>query len=176
MGRTKPSGESHEGSNVAGNLEKVKEILMGEEMRASENRIAALQNELEQERRKSGEALRATDDRIGVLETGIAEQFKSLTQHFDSEQSKQSKALRDLAHDLLSTTQSLEGKIEKLNKQLDQRATDISEKMDAQTENFMALLEHHVAQLQADKVDASSLASALTQLADRLTNGVQVSG
>ena len=85
-------------------------------------------------------------------------------------------ALRELGNDLLTTTQSLESQIEKLDKQLDQRATDISEKMDAQTENLMALLEHHVAQLQADKVDASNLASALTQLADRLTNGVRVSG
>lgn len=167
-----------------GNIDKIREILFGGQMRDYERRFSRL------EERLIKEAADLRDDsrrRFDALEAFFKQELEALSERLQSEQRARDESVQDVSRALRETGQALERKLAQLDEQATRNQRDLrqqlldqskslSEEIRRKGEELVALVEREVAALGNDKTDRAALASLFNEVALRLTNEFKIPG
>ncbi len=167
-----------------GNVDKIRDILFGSQMRDYEVRFARLEESL---RKESADLKESIKKRLDGLEGYIRKELESLEARLKSEKDERTESHREVSADLKSTAGSLSKKIaevenqngqaqRELRKELLQQSNSLSDEIRAKNDELASLLDRRVQELRNDKTDRAALASLLTEVAMRLTGEFQVPG
>lgn len=161
-----------------GNVEKIRDILFGSQMRDYERKFNRLEERILKEVTRLKEE---TTRRIDTVESFFNKELESLAGRLKTEQAERTETYKELSSDHNKTTKSIEKKIAELEdllgrntrelrqQLLDQSKTlsdDISKKYDETTD----ALDRSASELREEKVDRSTLSELLTEIALRLAN------
>jgi hypothetical protein len=168
----------------SGNLEKIRDILFGTQMRGYEARFAALEETLAKETAEIRETSRR---RFEQLESYMKKELELLQTRWKAERDERSDAavqhsreLRELGESLSRRVRDLDERgtaVERdLRSQLLQQAKDLSDDIQARHEAVGTLLEKRFQELRQDKTDRAALASLFNEVALRLNDQFQIPG
>jgi DNA repair exonuclease SbcCD ATPase subunit len=172
------NGELREGANV----DKIRDILFGNNMREYEKRFARLEERLT----KSSEALR--DDlkkRFDTLESYVREELESLGTRLKTEKSERAEGLKELTRESRDAAKAIEKKLSQLEEQVDAGHTELRSKILEQSkalgsqiqkakDELEAALEHEAEALRTDKTDRAMLADLFTEMSMRLKDELEL--
>ncbi|HWE48481.1 MAG TPA: hypothetical protein VG273_01755 [Bryobacteraceae bacterium] len=168
----------------AGNVDKIRDILFGTQMRDYESRFARLEETLIKETVEIRETSRR---RFEQLESFIHKEFETVQARFKSERddrtdvdSQQSRELKELADTLSRRIRDLDDRgssVERdLRNSLLQQARDLTEEIRANHDELATLLERRVHELRDGKTDRAALASLFNEVALRLSDQFVIPG
>ena len=161
---------------AGGNVDKIRDILFGTQMRDYERRFKRTED------RFSKENAHLRDDmgqRIRALEELINSELDSLSDKVKVERQERQTMYQELQQEITSLKNELNNRITQLDelfskdmKQLRQhmhnKFQEINNQMRQQNDTISTLMKQEVSQLREDKVDRSDLASFFTEFALRL--------
>ena len=167
-----------------GNIDKIRDILFGGQMRDYERRFARLEERLGKE---VADLRDDTRRRFDALETFIKQELEALSGRLQNEQRTRDAAAQEQARALHETGHALERKLTQLDEQtargqselrqqlLDQ-SKSLSDEIRQKHEELRALVEREVAALGQDKTDRAALAGLFSEVALRLTDQFRLPG
>src|SRR5271168_3544065 len=123
------NGEIREGANV----DKIRDILFGSQMRDYEKRFVRLEERLA----KASDALR--DDlkkRFDSLESFVQQEMEALSQRLKTEKSERVEALKELTRETRDNAKSLEKKLSQLEEQLSSAQGDLRSRILEQSKSL----------------------------------------
>jgi hypothetical protein len=184
------AGAADPGRPVAGdaagaaNLDKVREILFGVQVRDFERRFARLEERLVKETNELKEDVKK---RLEALESYARQESEALAAQIKGEQDARSDAHRDLSRELNETAKAFERRTTSLDDQLSRSQREsrqqlleqyqrLSDEIRTKMDDVLATLAREAQELRTDKTDRAVLASLLSEMALRLTNGLNVPG
>jgi DNA anti-recombination protein RmuC len=161
-----------------GNIDKIRDILFGVQMRDYDRRFSRLEERLTKEADKLKEE---TQQRLENLEIFIKKEIEALTTRLVSEQNLRAEAIQTANQDLKTLSQNFEKKLTQLNEQTAKNESDIRQQILTQSktltdeikrkhDDLLNSLERESVELRDDKADRAALAELFTEMALRLTN------
>jgi seryl-tRNA synthetase len=167
-----------------GNIDKVRDILFGGQMRDYERRFARLEERLLQETTEMKDDVRK---RLSALEQFLRQEVESLADRIRAEHDERTDADKDLANEARDAAKALEKKAGALDDHLGRVQRDLrqqllelhqrmSDELRQKTDEVLARLMQEATELRTDKTDRATLASLLTEMAMRLNNELQIPG
>ena len=167
-----------------GNIDKIREILFGGQMRDYERRFSRLEERLIKE---SADLRDDTRRRFDALESFFKHELEVLGERLQSEQRTRDESIQDLSRALRDTGQALERKLAQseeqttrnqrdLRQQILDQSKSLSEEIRQKSDELIALVEREVAVLGTDKTDRASLAALFNEVALRLNNEFKIPG
>jgi hypothetical protein len=165
-----------------GNIDKIREILFGGNMREYDRRFSRVEEQLVKE---SLELREDTRKRFEALEAFVKAELAALTDRLQAEQRTRDDAVSGLWRGVQESSQALSGKLgeaqeqtarahSELRQQILAQSKDLNEEMRRRQDDVMALIQREVADLNHGKTDRSSLATLLTEMAMRLNNDLKL--
>jgi chromosome segregation ATPase len=163
------------------NLDKVRDILFGGQMRAVESRLHRIEDRL----RREHEALRTDlEKQIQALEKQTRKDSDGLAEKLNGEQAKRNDDIKSVSAALRDTARSLEKRLAKLDESSNTADAEIRsqllEHIEATamqlrelTERFTADLGTVATELRAEKVDIASMVELFSDMAVRLSEDLQ---
>ena len=167
-----PNSSDKEGANV----DKIRDILFGSQMRDYEKRFARLEENLN----KALDTLREDlTQRIETLSGFVQQEVDSLSQRIKTERAERGEGAKELAQELKDAAKALEKKIAGLDEQLSDSQSELRAKLLEHSKNFAseieklrreadAALDREVQSLRHDKTDRAALADLLAEFSLRL--------
>lgn len=167
-----------------GNLEKVRDILFGNQMREVDRRFARLEERISKETRDLKEDLKR---RLDALEAFTTKETETLAGEIRQERGDRVDANARLARELADTAGAFERRSTGLDEQLAKGQREIrqhileqqqrlSEDMRERIDEVLAALARETHELRNDKTDRMALASLLKEMAMRLTDEFKLPG
>ncbi|HIK06792.1 MAG TPA: hypothetical protein IGS40_19210 [Trichormus sp. M33_DOE_039] len=158
------------------NLDRVRDILFGSQIRDVDKRFTRLEERLVTEIANFRDEARK---RLDALETYIKKEVDSLTERVKKEQTERESVLQALTEEQKNINQSLERKLSQFEEQTNNSQRDLREQILNQSkslqddiqqkyEEMLTLLKRETQELDKDKTDRSKLAALFTELAMRL--------
>jgi DNA anti-recombination protein RmuC len=183
QGQTDGSRESSQFVE-SGNIDKIREILFGVQMRDNEKRFVRLEERLLQE---AADLREDTRKRFEALESFVKSEFEALTDRLQAEQRTRDESVQNLSRELQGTGKALEKKLAQFDEQTTRSQRDLRQQILDQSKNLsdeirqksnelVARLEREVAELGHTKTDRASLAALFTEVALRLNNEFKIPG
>jgi hypothetical protein len=171
-------------ADTPGNIDKVREILFGGQMREYERRFARLEERLLQETAGLRDEVRRRLTAVEQFATGEA---ASLAERLAGERDERADADRDLAHEMREAAKAVERKsgqlddrLGRIHSELRQQMLELQQRMTDEMRDrineVLARLGQEATGLRADKADRATLAALLTEMAMRLTNDLSIPG
>jgi len=168
----------------AGNVDKIRDILFGSQMRDYEARFARLEETLVKETMEIRDTNRR---RFDQLETYIKREFETVQTRFRTERderldaaSQHARELKDLGDTLSRRIRDLDDRsssVERdLRAQMMDQAREITAEMRASHDDILSLLEKRVHELRDSKTDRAALATLFTEVALRLSDQFRIPG
>jgi len=165
---------------ATGNLDKIRDLLFGDQIRDSDRRLNRLEERLIKEHAELKEDTRR---RFESLELFVRQEVESLTERFKAEQTTREESLSDLSQALRDTLKTFEKKTNHLDEQaaraqreLRQQIMDQSKMLrDEFLEQYRELSESFsrtIQELRIEKTDRLVLASLFSEMALRLNNEI----
>jgi DNA repair exonuclease SbcCD ATPase subunit len=165
-----------------GNVDKIRDILFGSQMREYESRFSRLEESL---RKESNDLKESSRKRFDGLESYLKKELESLETRLKSERDERSETLKQLSREVNGLAESLNRKIEEvqdqgvqaerqLRKDLLQQSQDLTEEIRVKVEQIAATVERRTAELRNDKTDRAALAALFTEVALRLNNEFEI--
>ena len=162
---------------AAGNLDKVRDLLFGGQMRDYDRKFARLEERLVKE---TSELREEVKKRLGALESYMKSEVESLSDRLKAEQDSRSASAKDLARELRETAQQFEQKTSQLDdlvartqrelrQQLHAQTQELAEDIRQRVEDVLARVAREAHDLRTEKADRGALAALLTEMAMRLT-------
>jgi DNA anti-recombination protein RmuC len=167
-----------------GNIDKIRDILFGVQMRDYEKRFARLEERLLKE---SSDLREETKKRFDSLELYIKHEMEALTERLTAEQNARTESLEQLSQGVKDTfrafdkraagmdEQSAKGQRE-LRQQILEQSKNLSDEIRQKHGELLAALDREANELRVDKTDRSALAALFTELAMRLNNDFKIPG
>ena len=167
-----------------GNIDKIREILFGSNMRDYEQRFARLEEAL----KKESMDLRDTTRRhLEALEAFVHKELTALDGRLNAERDERAESQSRLASDLSAASASIHRKIGEFENQeaqakreirndLLQQSKELTDAIRNKGEELVALLERRSGELQHAKTDRAALANLFSEVSLRLTDQFKVSG
>jgi hypothetical protein len=160
-----------------GNLDKVRDLLFGGQMRDYERKFARLEERLAQE---TAELREDVKKRLAALEAYVRAEVDSLSDRLRSEQETRAGATQDLGRELRDTAQQFVQRASQLDDVVARNQRDLRQQLHAQrqelgedlrlrVEEVLARLAQEAQELRSDKTDRRALAALLTEMALRLS-------
>jgi hypothetical protein len=170
-----------EGAAGAGNLDKVRDLIFGGQMRDYDRKFARLEERLAKETADLRDEVRK---RLAALEAYMKTEVESLSERLRVEQDGRTSADKDLGRELRDTGQQLDQRISQLDDLVARGLRDLRQQLHAQhqelgddirsrVEDVLVRLAHDAQELRSDKTDRKALAALLTEMAIRL-NGDEI--
>jgi len=167
-----------------GNIDKVRDILFGGQMRDYERRFMRLDERLAQETAELREEVRR---RISALEQFVKQETESLADRIKVEHDARTDATEALSRDASDAAKAFDKKTGQLDDQIGkvQREArqqilelhqNLTDDLRVRIEDVMARLSREAAELRSDKTDRATLAALLTEMAMRLNNELSLPG
>jgi DNA anti-recombination protein RmuC len=168
----------------AGNLEKVRDILFGSQMREVDRRFLRLEERLIKETRDLKEEIMA---RLEALEAYVRNEADDLGGQVRKEQAERIDSHARLAREIAETASGFERRSAALDEQLARGQREIrqllleqqqrfSAELRTKTDEVLTALARETHELRADKTDRRALAAMLNELALRLTDELTLPG
>ena len=165
-----------------GNIDKIREIIFGGQMRDYDRRFARVEERLIKE---SLDQREDTRKRFEALEAFIKAEFAALSERLQAEQRTRDEAVLGLWRGVHELGQTLTAKLgeeqeqsaraqSELRQQILTQSKDLSDEIRRKQDEITALIQREVADLNHGKTDRSSLASLLTEMAMRLNNDLKI--
>ena len=165
-------------------LDQVRDILFGGQMRMVDARLRGLEERIVLEQTTMRNDLTR---KIAELEEASKKEFAAHAERLSTERAKRADDLKALSTDLKESLKSLERRHLKFEEATAQADAEVRDQLMKQSAAFSAELSHTAerltseldraaASLRADKVDTTTLASTLTEMAARLTGGGRPQG
>jgi DNA anti-recombination protein RmuC len=162
-----------------GNIENIRDILFGSQMRQYERRFQRLEELVAKE---SAEVRSEVKRRLDGLETFVKQELKALGDRVTTERGERTAAvaelgqrLADLASDARGRTTRLEESfgqaVAELRQSLLEQNKSLSDEIRSVSESLSARMGSGFDALRVDKVDRGELGSLLTEVAVRLSEG-----
>jgi DNA repair exonuclease SbcCD ATPase subunit len=178
-----PSNNAEELSG-AGNIDKIRDILFGVQMRDYEKRFSRLEERLIKE---ANELREDTRKRFDALEQYVRQELESLNLLVTAEQNTRGEAFEALSQSLKETARNFEKKTTQmdeqstrsqsaLRQQLLEQSKSLNDEIRRKYEELTAVLEREAQELRTDKTDRSALAALFTEVALRLNNDFKLPG
>ncbi|HEX8137744.1 MAG TPA: hypothetical protein VF544_09150 [Pyrinomonadaceae bacterium] len=178
-----PSNNAEELSG-AGNIDKIRDILFGVQMRDYEKRFSRLEERLIKE---ANDLREDTRKRFDALEQYVRQELESLNLLVTAEQNTRGEACEALSQSIKETARSFEKKTAQmdeqstrsqsaLRQQLLEQSKSLNDEIRRKYEELTALLEREAQELRTDKTDRSALAALFTEVALRLNNDFKIPG
>lgn len=176
--------EGNESLAEVGNIDKIRDILFGVQMRGYEKRFARLEERLLKE---STDLRDDTRKRFEALETFVKSEFEALTARLQSEQRTRDESIQGLSRELQGADQALERKLTQFDEQTTRSQRDLRQQILDQSKSMgdeirqkhaelVTLVERETAELGHAKTDRASLASLFTEVALRLNDDFKIPG
>ena len=167
-----------------GNVDKIRDILFGSQMRDYETRFAGLEEALLKETAEIRESNRR---RFDQLENYIKAEFEAVQTRFKSERddrsdmgSQQSRELKEVSETLNRRLRDLDDRsaaVERdLRAQLLNQSKDLGDQLRARHDEIATLLEKRFQELRHGKTDRAALATLFTEVALRLNDQFEIPG
>ncbi|WP_392530730.1 hypothetical protein [Nostoc sp. C117] len=158
------------------NLDKVREILFGNQVRDIEKRFNRLEERLIKE---FSNVQDETRKRLDALEIYIKQEIDSLTQRLINEQIERDGQVKAVAQENKNITMNLEKKLtefdeqtiksqRELREQILNQSKSLQDDIQQKSQEILALLEREAQELRKNKTDRSNLAAMFTELAIQL--------
>lgn len=168
---------SAEEISEAGSVDRIRDILFGNQMQDYERRFARLEDRIMQE---IGELREDTSNRFDSIETYINKEVESINDRIKAEQDKRAEAIKKVAKELKDAVKSITKDIERLDEKqtkdsrdLRQQILDQSKSLSAEIhkkhKEFSAALDQAVRELRDVKVDRSMFSELLMEMAVRVS-------
>lgn len=165
-------------------LDQVRDILFGGQMRMVDTRLRGLEERISLEHTTLRNDLTR---KIGELEDASKKEFAAQAERLSAERAKRADDLKALSAELKEALKSLERrhlKFEEATSQADAEVRDqlmkhsaaFSAELARTAERLTSELDRAASSLRADKVDTTTLAGTLTEMAARLTGGGRPTG
>ncbi len=167
-----PEAETHEAANV----DKIRDIIFGSQMRDYEKRFTRLDERLSAD----AQALREdTKKRFDTLEAFVQKELDALNQRLKTEKAERAEALKELTRELRDTAKTIDKRLSQLDDELAKEAAalraqlleqskQLSSEIEAKHRAVSGALEREAQALRNDKADREALADLFTELALRL--------
>lgn len=166
------------------NIDKIRDILFGVQMRDYEKRFSRLEERLLKE---SADLRDETRKRFDSLETFVKSEFEAMTERLQAEQRTRDESDQTLSRELQDAGKTFERKLAQFDEQTTRSQRDLRQQILDQSKNLSdeirqkheeltALLDREVAELGNAKTDRASLASLFTEVALRLNNEFKIPG
>ncbi len=166
----------------AGNMEKVRDILFGAQMREFEKRLGRMEEKLAKEQSDFRDDSRR---RFEALELFVRGEVENLVSELKSERREREESARGSEKQLLDSLKATERKLGQLEEQLakqqreqrqqqHEQQTGLRDELRAAREQLAHSLSRQVEELRTEKLDRSSLAGMLSEVAMRLTGELPV--
>lgn len=160
------------------NINKVKEILFGDQIREYERRFVRLEDRLV---RECSHLREDTHQQFEALKLYIQQEINGLAAALKSEQIQRDEVLKDMDEAFKIITRTLEQRVEQLEVETSQRQRELRQQLLEQSkmlddeirqkyQEILAILERRTQELRAEKADRSTLASLFRDLALRVNN------
>lgn len=167
-----------------GNVDKIRDILFGTQMRDYEKRFARLEERLLKE---SADLREDSKRRFAALEALITKELEALTDRLKAEQGERAESVEEVSHELRNLTKSFEKKSAQLEEQTAKGQRDLRQQILEQSktlsddirqkhEELSSLLGREVEGLSTEKADRATLAALFTEVAMRLNNEFKIPG
>ena len=168
----------------AGNVDKIRDILFGSQMRDYESRFARLEETLI---RETLEIRESNKRRFEQLESYIRKEFETVQTRLKAERDDRSDAAGRQLRELNELNDSLSRRIRdlddretnverELRSDLLQQARDLTEEIRARHDEMATILERRVGELRDGKTDRAALATLFNEVALRLSDQFQIPG
>lgn len=162
----------------AANLDKVRDLLFGGQMRDYDRRFAAIEDRI---LRETNELREDVIKRLTAIEALLSREIDAMNERVRAERDDRSTAARELARQLDDTARTFEKKTTQLDDQIARGLRDmrqqlhdqhhqLSDDLKRQADQILERLARESQQLQSDKTDRASLAALLNEMAMRLTD------
>ena len=167
-----------------GNIDKIRDIIFGSNMRDYEQRFARLEETL---RKESHDIRDATRRHLEALEAYVHKELAALEGRLNVERDERAESHGRLSADLTTHSSSLFKKIGEVENQeaqakreirndLLQQSKELTDAIRTKGEELVALLERRSQELQHQKTDRAALASLFSEVSMRLTDQFKVNG
>jgi DNA repair exonuclease SbcCD ATPase subunit len=164
-------------SQSQSNIEKIRSILFGNQMRDYEARFARLEAQVSQE---SSELRADFRRRFEALEGYVRQELDALNERISGEYNERSGALHEVQKTVETLGQGLDKRVHQLDEQMNKaqrelrqhllgQSKQLRDDMQAGISELSALVQRELQQLRSDKTDRAALAGLLTDLAARLS-------
>lgn len=171
-------GFNNQNVNEVNSLDKVRDILFGNQMREVEKKLARLEERLLKECALLREDTRK---RLDSIENYIKQEVESLSQRIVNEQSTRDEGLRVLVEDNKRIIGALDKKLAQLDENINNNQRDLRDQILNQSKNLqndilqkyeeiLAALVRESEDLRHAKTDRSTLANLLSEMAIRLNS------
>ena len=166
--------EIHENNS----LNKVRDILVGSQMRELDKRFSRLEERLVKE---CSDLRNETRKRLDTLENYIKEEADSLSSKAKNEQVKRDKAVKAINEEQRKLAETLEQKMAEIDEQASKTQRELRQQIFSQSqtlhddirqkyEEIVAILERETYELKNEKTDRNQLAALFSELALRLNS------
>jgi hypothetical protein len=166
---------------AGGNLDKVRDLLFGGQMRDYDRKFARLEERLVKE---TAELRDDVKKRLAALEAYMKAEVESLSDRLRAEQDGRSAADQDAARGLRETAQQFGQKVSQLDDLIARGQRELRQQLHAQhqelgddirqrVEEVLVRLAQEAQELRSDKTDRKALAALLTEMAMRLTGDLR---
>ncbi len=171
-------------SGSGASIDKVRDILFGNQMREVERRFARLEERLAKD---TADLKDETRRRLDALEAHARREFEALADQIRAEHADRVDAHAAASGELKEASRSLERRIATLDDQLSkghrelrqqilEQQQHLSDDLRAKVEDVLATVAREAQQLRSDKTDRAALAALLTEMAVRLTDEFGIPG
>lgn len=174
------NGEIREGQNV----DKIRDILFGSQMRDYEKRFVRLEERMV----KASEALRdEVKKRFDTLEAYVGQELEALGQRLKTEKAERGESLKELTRETRDTSKAHEKRMSQLDEQLSEAQTELRARILEQSKALTgaiqksrteveAALEAEAETLRTEKTDRAMLADLFSELSLRLKDELTLPG
>jgi hypothetical protein len=173
--KEEPRGATNELAEGAGsgNLDKVRDILFGGQMREVDRRFARLEERLLKETQDLKDEVRR---RLEALESYARQETESLADQFRSERAERLESNRTLERRDAALDEQLAKGQRELRQQMLEQHQRLTDDLRQKVDEVLASLARETGELRADKADRATIATLLTEMAMRLTNELRLPG
>lgn len=169
---------------AGGNIDKIRDILFGVQMRDYDKRFSRLEERLLKE---SADLRDETRKRFDTLELYVKQEVKALVERIAAEKSQRNedvkeleRGLKDLTRNFEKKTTQIEESVAKGQSELRQNLLDqsknLSDEIRQKYEELTAILEREADDLRGEKTGRAELAALLSEVAMRLNNEFNLPG
>lgn len=162
----------------SGNIDNIREILFGVQIRAFEKRFQKVEERVVKELKEIREDMKKN---LNSMENYVKQEVDAISDSLDGAKEERSDIETRMNKELADSSHSLEKKLSKVDDQLTKNSREIrqqildhaktlSEEIRQRYEDNTTALEQTAEELDANKVDNATIAEMLTDMALRLTN------
>lgn len=179
-----PTGPANGGQPLPGNVDKIRDILFGGQMRDYDKKFSRLEERLAKE---SAELRAETKRLFDSLENFVRKEIEALAERLQAEQQSRETSIQSVAGELREIGRALEVRIQQsvdratraesdLRQQILDQSKSLVEEMRQKHEELSGAVDRDLAELNHQKTDRASLSAMFSEFSMRLNNDFKIPG